>query len=199
MANINHAKTATVFEYRILRVNAFTTGTPPSGAKPIGKGVATTTATTVIGGTTTVIAVADATNITKGMKLYIFGGGLGEGFLVKAVSGFNVTVATPFVNSYSGTSQIGSNNGTFLNPLVVKKAGDASCVLTLYDGNPNLSGAPGLPADYGRAIAAITNPVPAGNYNFQGRCDYGLFYTLTGTTPPELTFASADAAQPLTL
>jgi hypothetical protein len=28
-------------------VNAFTTGTPPSGAKPIGKGVATTTATTV--------------------------------------------------------------------------------------------------------------------------------------------------------
>ena len=196
MGVVRHARTsATIYEYQPLHITA-----AQANATPVGKNsAATTTATTITGGTTTAIVVASATNILKGMKLYIKNGATIEAFTVLSVAGTTVTATAAFVNSYAGTSQIGSNNGTLMGAIIVNKAGDATCALTLYNGNPNLAGGSILPADYGSTIGILTNPSVAGNYQYGCVCDYGLFYTLAFSTAPDITIMWDDATHPLTL
>lgn len=206
MSSVKHARTsASIQEYQPWHVAAATSPAGVTGAAPVGKGVATSTATTITGGVTTAIVVGSNTNIVKGQKLYIYNatGPTSESFFVASVVGTTVTATVPFANSYTGTSYIGSNTGTLMGPIVVNNAGAATVTLTLYNGNPNVAGAVGLPTGangYGSVFAVHTNPSIAGAYYYGLLLDYGLFYTLAVTTTvPDLTFQYDDAQQPLAL
>lgn len=182
MGKYAHQRTATIAEYKPLRINALATS-----VTPVGIAVATTSSTVVGAPGSVTITPASMTGIIVGQRLNIAGGtGTAENVTVTAITGTTFTAV--FANTHSGTYNITSVNGTLLGALVVNKAGDSTCVLTLYDGSPNAGG----PQPVGKAFAVITNPVPPFAPVYGCTCDGGLFYTLTGVTAPELTLTYLD-------
>ena len=200
MAKVTHSRSSSISEYLPWHIAALTSGGVP-GALPVGKVFAIVTNSVITGGTSqsfTAASAAQVAKLQKGQKLYIYNstGPVYESFIVASVSGTTVVATAVFANSYPSGSFVGSNCGTNVGGLVVNKAGDSTCVLTLYNGNPNLAGAPNLPVDYGLAIGAPANPSIGGNYLYYCACDYGLFYTLTGATAPDCTIMYLDESYP---
>ena len=154
---------------------------------PVGTCVSTTSGTTITAGTGVVVTPASMAGIYDGQKLNVANGtGTAEDVVVKAVNLTNGTFTADFVNNHSGLYTITSRNPTALGPLIVNQAG-TGITITLYNGTPNLSPLPGKVG----AIAAI-NTSEVSPFLYGCVCDYGLFYTVTGTTAGDYTLHYLD-------
>lgn len=146
-------------------------------ATPVGRNLATTSATTIAAGSNVVVTPASMTNVVSGMRLNFSGGtGTAEDVIVKTTTG--TTFTADFVNPHSGAYNIISFRPVYFGRLVVNTAG-TSVVFTFYNGSPLLyNGGTGL----GTAFAVIgANAQVAGQYFYDCYVSRGLFYTATGT------------------
>jgi uncharacterized protein (UPF0333 family) len=171
-----HARIATLGEYQFQHITG--TGTNV----PVGAAVGTASATTITAGSVQAVTPTTMKNIVPGMMLN-FAGGTGTAEDVLVISTTSTTLTANFVNAHSGAYTISSHRGCFVGPLIVGNPG-TSTVLTLYNGHPSASPA-------GVVIAIISVAATATSYPFQGSCDQGLFYTLSGT-PGDLTLQYLD-------
>jgi len=170
-----HSRYATVGEYLPLHITA--TGT----LVPVGRCV-NTTASAITAGSNVVVTPASMNGITPGVTLNIANGtGTAEDVVVKIIT--STTFTADFANNHSGSYNIMSRRqGTFVGRFVVNKAGTTD-VITLYNGNPNLS------SNAGSAIAVIS--AAYGTLAYECAWDAGLFYTVTGT-PGDYTLMYLD-------
>jgi hypothetical protein len=154
---------------------------------PAGRCVSTSSATSITAGSNVTVTPAQITNIYVGQKLNIANGtGTAEDIRVKRVDPTLGTFTADFANNHSGLYTITSYLGTNVGPLVVNQTG-TSITITLYNGSPNLVP---LPPDQG-AIAVI-NTSDVSPFSYACTCDYGLFYTVTGTTAGDYTLHYLD-------
>ena len=160
------------WQYRPFRI-ASTQAT----AAAIGNNVATTSSTTITAGNGVVVTPASMQNITVGRWLN-FNGGTGSPEDVQVLSVTSTTFTANFVNNHSGGYTISSQRTVDLGDVVINDPG-TSVVLTLYDGNPN--------SWAGGTVIGVIKPA-SGNDNkiAKGRCNFGLFYTCSGT-PGDIT------------
>lgn len=173
-----HAPVAPIGQYQPFHVNA-----AQAVATPIGQQVNTTSTTPVAAPGSVAITPASMANISVGMALVITGGtGTPEVVPVIAVSG-NTFTAT-FANTHSGTYTIRSANSVNLGAVVINQVGTAMA-LTLYNGDPALASQFPNVAGYG-VLAAIT-PTAGSILAYGVICDYGLFYTYSGTAAGDVT------------
>jgi len=179
-----HQRFAPVHEYQPLRINA-AAATPT----PVGNGVNTTSATTIIAGSNVTVTPASMSNIFVGQKLnFANGTGTAETVVVKQTPSLT-TFTADFVNGHSGAYTISSVSGTFLSKFIFMNAG-TTMTLTLYNGNPNVLP---LPSKSGIFLVIPTASVVLGQSQaLEVTLDYGLFYTYTGTTAGDLTITFLD-------
>lgn len=173
-----HSRMSVISDYAPLHVNAIGT------LVPVGKVVSTTSATTIAPGAQAVTPLT-MYGIEAGAILNIANGaGTAEDVRVTAITA--TTFTATFVNAHSGAYTIIGHRGTFLGRVVVNAPG-TSVALTLRNGNPNMLP---LPTDPAFGIFAVITPV-SGFVEFGCACDYGLYYTLTGT-PGDVSILFAD-------
>lgn len=179
-----HQRLAPVGEYTPLRVNAAGT------LIPVGNGVNTTSATTIVAGSNVTVTPASMSGIFVGQKLnFANGTGTAETVMVKQVPSGGTTFVADFVNNHSGAYTITSVSGTFLGRIIFMNAG-TGMTLTLYNGSPNVLP---LPSKSGIFLVIPTASVVLGqSQDLEVTLDYGLFYTYTGTTPGDFTLTYID-------
>lgn len=156
---------------------AWTITTPTAqGYIPVGSAVNTTSATTIVAGSAVPVTPASLSGITVGKLLNIAGGtGTAETVRVKSIVA-GVSFTADFTNNHSGAYTISSLSPTWLGKVVINQPG-SGVSLSLYNGNPNV-----LPQALNAGLFAVIQPSAAGqSFDFGCVCDYGLFYTLTGT------------------
>src|SRR5262249_47561812 len=150
----------------------------------IGKCLQTTSATTLSAGSSQVVQLtaADVAKLVVGQLInFANGTGAAEDVIVTAVDRTNNTMTAFFVNAHSGAYSIVTGRAASVGGLRVNTPG-TSAPLPLSNGSPDVLPAITAPA-YG-IIAVIplagtggtVPPIP-----FDSRCDFGLFYTLTGS------------------
>lgn len=156
-----------------------TTATPISSLQ-----VNTTATTAVTAGTTATITPASMKNISAGDNLSIFGG-TGTAEIVTVLSTNATTFTAAFVNAHSGTYNIVSRRPTRLGSVIINQVG-TSITITLYNGNPNDTNVPN------RSTIAALVPGTVTDIKYGCRAEYGLWYTVTGTTAGNYTITYID-------
>lgn len=182
-----HAPYGPVGQHVPQRINAVGT------LVPVGNGVNTTSATSVVAGSNVSVTPASMTNIYVGQKLnFANGTGAAETVVVKQAPAGGTAFVADFANNHSGAYTITSVSGTFIGKLIVITPG-TGMTFTLYNGSPNVLP---LPIKSGIVTQLVTATLTAGqNYPFESAFDYGAFYTYAGTTPGEFVLTFIDMAQ----
>lgn len=162
---------------------------------PVGRTVSTSSPTSITAGSNVVITPVSLIGFYIGQRINISGGtGTAEEVQVSAINQAAGTVTFASVaNNHSGNYLLTSKNGTFVGKLVVNQPG-SSITITLYNGSPNLSPLPTNTAGgQPQGIIAAIQPSAAGqSFEFECACDWGLFYTVTGTTAGDYTLQYCD-------
>ena len=154
---------------------------------PIGNCVNTSSATAITAGANVAVTPASMAGIAVGQKLNVANGtGTAEDVIVKRVSA--TTFTADFANNHSGTYTIVSRSGTFLGRLTVNTVG-TSVTITLYNGCPFAS-----PVSSNAGIIAVLNPALVTPFVFDCACDFGLFYTVSGSSVGDYTIMALDMA-----
>jgi len=155
----------------------------------LGNCVNTTSATTITAGSNITVTPASMSGIFVGQKLnFANGTGSPETVVVKQAPSGGTTFTADFVNNHSGAYTILSVSGTWLGHLVVNQTG-TGITITLYNGHPSV-----LPLPSKSGIIAVINAGENTPLLYNGVCDYGLFYTVAGTTPGDYTLMYLDMA-----
>jgi hypothetical protein len=167
-----HARYSPVGDYRGLHIAAV-----QSAIAPVGRGVSTTSATTITAGTDVVVTPASMTHITVGLLLnFANGTGTGEWVAVKTTDLVGGTFTADFAYGHSGAYTIIGHRGTFIGPLTINQSGSGT-LITLYNGHPSVLPAP-TSSDAG--VLAIVEPALAnGEILYSLAADLGLFYTVS--------------------
>lgn len=160
-------KSASVGDYTPLHVAA--TGT----AVAVGQCYHTTSTDTITASASAQsMLVGSAAGISVGDWVNIYDGSNGEDVQITAVNTGTNHISAVFTKNHSGTTHVTSKKEVFLGAVIINKVGTTDTI-TLYNGHPN--------AQTSSVIAIITPATTRGDYQYQVRCLWGLFYTVAGT------------------
>lgn len=171
---------SSVGDYTARHVNALA-----ATAVPVSPYQVNTTSTTAVAAPGSVaITPASMSNIQVGDLLGIFGG-VGTAEIVQVTSRTATTFTATFANTHSGTYNIVTHKPTRLGAVTINTAGSA-IVITLYNGNPSDTTMPVS------TIGVLTVGAGIGDVQYHCRAEFGLWYTVTGTTAGDYTITYID-------
>lgn len=180
MGNSSFAHSSPIGDYSFSHIAI---GTAVATGVPVGILSATTATGSASTGVQTLTPVSMA-NIKPGTWLNVAGTGTAE--TVQVLSTSATTFTADFKFAHNGSVNLSTaNQTTYLGPIVVNTT-ETIATYTLYNGHPSANPA-------GQPIAVLTKPTLGANLPFSGKCDQGLYYTISGgTTTGSLTIHYLD-------